>query len=283
MGANRIQLAHPTPQGAVTHAFGQFDALRRADDGGLLGALADGDVQRVITLGQIGGKHQQGGEHEIAIDVMGHAVVRSEFDPSGVHITVLQGDGRLRHVEGAAVDLHRAFPADDVQYGRGHDAGIAVMLDGCDGLRDRLIVGSVDAKRLEHRHQNIVFDFVVVVAHADIAGGDTHQFCQTDERTGKTRCVFGLFCHIKQCKPPYDAPRADTPAPSPAHGRIADASNHPIRTFRPQCSRHAWRAPWTADIRGRATRGRDASIRPAPPLRTDRRRVCPASSRTCSD
>lgn len=82
------------------------------------------------------------------------------------------------------MNLNLAFLADNVQHGRRNDTCVAFALNGGDGLLDRPIVGSVDSERLEHRHENIIFDFVVVAAHADVTGGDTHQLCQANDRTG---------------------------------------------------------------------------------------------------
>ena len=67
-------------------------------------------------------------------------------------LAVFQRDGGFRHIEHAAVHLHLAFLAHDMQHGGSHHASFAFGLDGCDGLVDRLIVGSVNTKRLEHRH-----------------------------------------------------------------------------------------------------------------------------------
>ena len=115
LGTDGVQLAHPPPQGAVLHIIEQFDFLRSADNGCSLRFASDSDLEGVIAFGQIGGQDE------------------------------------IRREEEAA-HLHLAFLAHDMQHGGSHHASFAFGLDGCDGLVDRLIVGSVNTKRLEHRH-----------------------------------------------------------------------------------------------------------------------------------
>ena len=106
------------------------------------------------------------------------------LDFAGIRLAIFQRDGSFGNVKRAAMNLYLAFLTDNVQHGRRNDSDVTFTLHGGDGLFDCIIVGSVDSKRLEHRHKNIVFDFVVITAHTDITGSDTHQLCQTNERTG---------------------------------------------------------------------------------------------------
>ena len=152
LGTDGVQLAHPPPQGAVLHIIEQFDFLRSADNGCSLRFASDSDLEGVIAFGQIGGQDEIRHEEEAAIDLMGDFLTALMGDFARELLAVFQRDGGFRHIEHAAVHLHLAFLAHDMQHGGSHHASFAFGLDGCDGLVDRLIVGSVNTKRLEHRH-----------------------------------------------------------------------------------------------------------------------------------
>ena len=183
-GTDGIELAHPTPQGAFLHLVKQFDLLRSTDNGCRLRLATHGDFKGVIPFGKIFRKHQVRRAHKSAIDLDRGTAAALMLDFAGIRLAIFQRDGSCGNVKRAAMDLDLALLTDNMQHGRRNDSGVALTLNGSDGLFDRIIVGSVDSKCLEHRHKNIVFDFVVVTAHTDITGGDTRQLCQTNERTG---------------------------------------------------------------------------------------------------
>ena len=106
----------------------------------------------MIAFGQIGGQDEIRREEEAAINLMGDFFTALMGDFARELLAVFQRDGGFRHIEHTAVHLHLAFLAHDMQHGGSHHARFAFGLDGCDGLVDRLIVGSVNTKRLEHRH-----------------------------------------------------------------------------------------------------------------------------------
>ena len=184
VGTDGIELAHPTPQGAVLHLVKQFDLLRSTDNGCRLRLATHGDFKGVIPFGKVFRKHQVRRAHKSAIDLDRGTATALMLDFAGIRLAIFQRDGSCGNVKRAAMDLYLALLTDNMQHGRRNDSGVAFTLNGGDGLFDRIIVGSVDSKCLEHRHKNIVFDFVVVTAHTDITGGDTHQLRQTNERTG---------------------------------------------------------------------------------------------------
>ena len=183
-GTDGIELAHPSPQGAFLHLVEQFDLLRSTDNGCRLRLAAHGDLKGVISLGKVFRKHQVRCAHKSAIDLDRGTVAALMLDFAGIRLAIFQRDGSFGNVKRAAMNLYLAFLTDNVQHGRRNDSDVTFTLNGGDGLFDCIIVGSVDSKRLEHRHKNIVFDFVVITAHTDITGSDTHQLCQTNERTG---------------------------------------------------------------------------------------------------
>ena len=152
LGTDGVQLAHPPPQGAVLHIIEQFDFLRSADNGCSLRFASDSDLEGVIAFGQIGGQDEIRHEEEAAINLMGDFLTALMGDFARELLAVFQRDGGFRHIEHAAVHLHLAFLAHDMQHGGSHHASFAFGLDGCDGLVDRLIVGSVNTKRPKHRH-----------------------------------------------------------------------------------------------------------------------------------
>ena len=106
----------------------------------------------MVSLRQVGRQHKIRREEEVAVDFIGSLPAAFMGDFARKAFAVLQRDEGFRHVEHTAVHLHLAFLAHDMQHGGSHHARFAFGLDGCDGLVDHLIVGSVNTKRLEHRH-----------------------------------------------------------------------------------------------------------------------------------
>ena len=54
----------------------------------------------------------------------------------------------------------------------------------------------VHAQRTQQRLQDIIIDLVIVVAHADVARGQSNQMRQMDQRTRETLRTFCTLCHI---------------------------------------------------------------------------------------
>ena len=94
------------------------------------------------------------------------------------------------------VEQHTIFLADDMQHGRGDETPVALAKDTDNGIIDGVIVMGVHAQRTQQRLQDIIIDLVIVVAHADVARGQSNQTRQMDQRTRETLRTFCTLCHI---------------------------------------------------------------------------------------
>lgn len=83
-----------------------------------------------------------------------------------------------------------------MQHGRGDETPVALAKDTDNGIIDGVIVMGVHAQRTQQRLQDIIIDLVIVVAHADVARGQSNQTRQMDQRTRETFRTFCTLCHI---------------------------------------------------------------------------------------
>lgn len=83
-----------------------------------------------------------------------------------------------------------------MQHGRCDETPVALAKDTDNGIIDGVIVMGVHAQRTQQRLQDIIIDLVIVVAHADVARGQSNQTRQMDQRTRETLRTFCTLCHI---------------------------------------------------------------------------------------
>ena len=202
VGTNRIQLSHPAPQLVVLHRVDQLDLLRSADQCGVLLAVTNTHMQRVVADRKILRQGQRGGRDELAVQRIRLRAVACPGDELAVILpAIFQGDGRRRNLQDAGIDQHGVLLADRMQDGRRNQTRVAFVENGADGTFNGLIVRCIHAKRREYRHEDVVLDFVVVVTLADIAGANADELGKTNQRTSEALIVFGLLCHTFKCKP----------------------------------------------------------------------------------
>ena len=111
-------------------------------------------------------------------------------------LAVFQRDGCGGNLHDTGVEQHTIFLADDMQHGRGDETPVALAKDTDNGIIDGVIVMGVHAQRTQQRLQDIIIDLVIVVAHADVARGQSNQMRQMDQRTRETLRTFCTLCHI---------------------------------------------------------------------------------------
>ena len=78
----------------------------------------------------------------------------------------------------------------------GDETPVALAKDTDNGIIDGVIVMGVHAQRTQQRLQDIIIDLVIVVAHADVARGQSNQTRQMDQRTRETLRTFCTLCPI---------------------------------------------------------------------------------------
>ena len=196
-GPDGIQLGHPAPQLVMFHGRQHRNTLGGADQRGVLRAVAHADMQRMVSHRQIRGYGDGCRRHELAVDLVRlRSVSGSRLQRTLVFVAVFQCDGCGGNLHDTGVEQHTIFLADDMQHGRGDETPVALAKDTDNGIIDGVIVMGVHAQRTQQRLQDIIIDLVIVVAHADVARGQSNQTRQMDQRTRETLRTFCTLCHI---------------------------------------------------------------------------------------
>ncbi len=174
------------------------NTLGGADQRGVLRAVAHADMQRMVSHRQIRG-YGDGCASPTNLPSTSYACDPSPAPGSSApwysspfsSVMVAEGICMI-----PVLSSTRSFLADDMQHGRGDETPVALAKDTDNGIIDGVIVMGVHAQHTQQRLQDIIIDLVIVVAHADVARGQSNQTRQMDQRTRETLRTFCTLCHI---------------------------------------------------------------------------------------